>query len=341
MPWIYTPSDGIYGHPQIPPNDYLREITDVASLECLRLDNVHREYPGYGPVVPYRHILPSMFTGARSLRSLTVERFGPDIARLIQLVREEQASIPTSPAPKLDTLQVLEYGRTLRFEEEEDSIMWQEDEEGPVHPIYSVPLHEVGHHWRRLCYSGFSKPRQNPERVVKAAELLRFASQCSELEELAVPIHGRDELEMLKEEVLPKLPHLRVLHLPWGDLADFLEGLDRPQPLSPSGHINDMTEQQQEEFEQPNEKLDQDRERRRFAIVREIFLCHHQLRVEQPGMSPLKYVAINEEAYTREFLPVVPETTRHDTPEVDDSYTLPDRSTVIPGDGGGEESRDS
>lgn len=328
MPWMYTPNP-FYKDRTLRENDYLREITDITSLECLRLDNIQRHYPCYEQVVPYRHIVPSMFTGACNLRSLTVQRLGPDILSLIQLVLHEQASRQISPVPKLDTLQVLLYGRTLRWEEEdfEESIMWDygPDVVDPSVPIYSVPLQDTGYHWKRLCYSGFSKPYLNPERVTKAAELLRYVAQCSKLEELAVPIHSRDELEMLKEEVLPKLPHLRVLHLPWGDLADFLEGLDTPEPLNPSYHIPNFTEQQAEEYEKQNVQIEQDQERRRIAIVRELFLYHHQLRVQHPHMSPLEHVAINEEAYTLE-----PRTQEQDSEEEDNNpYLLPDGSTII------------
>jgi hypothetical protein len=127
---------------------------------------------------------------------------------------------------------VLKYCSKLKTEHSEfnqDHYQWGLGE--PGEPIYSVPLDEAGYDWRRLCYSGFPVSHQTTECLSMAKQLLQqIVSRCSRLEELAIPLHRRDELEILKREVLPRLPRLQVLHLPWSELADLWAHATRKSP---------------------------------------------------------------------------------------------------------------
>ncbi|GAQ03713.1 hypothetical protein ALT_1034 [Aspergillus lentulus] len=204
---------------------YLDDLTDVSHLTSLQLGNMHY-LPFEGPVVPYEPIDPTLFQHATNLRRISVERFGPDILRLVQLLQKVQ-----SP-PRLDALDVLDYLNTLQ----PDSPDFANE---PLHefhtpefvgePIYSVPWDKTGYTWRRLCYSGRVAWNNGNEMLKKSRELLtHFVAQCAALEELITPIHNRDGFDVLKTDVLPRLPSLHTLHLPWPDLAAFVADLEKP-----------------------------------------------------------------------------------------------------------------
>lgn len=185
-------------------------------------------------------------------------------------------------------------------------------------PIYSVPLHETGHAWRRLCYSGPVAWDDSEERLKKSRQLLtHLVARRTALEELIIPIHNRDELDILKTDVLPCLPNLHTLHLPWPDLAPFLSDLETPwhEPY----HLHHMVEEEKERLFQEDRELDGEQEKSRISLVHELFSYHLQLREDRAEMSPLRYIAINRDVYAR-----------HWTDASDEAlYRLNDGSSII------------
>lgn len=286
MPWT---------NPRFEPTaDYLDGLTDLSYLISLRLDNMHYLW-SEGPIVPFESIDPTLFKRAINLKRISVERFGPDILRLVQLLQDVQAPL------KLDALDVLEYGNTLQPDSAPEFL----DEffrpgEYVGEPIYSVPLHETGHAWRRLCYSGPLVWGDSEEELKKSRELLtHFVARCTALEELIIPIHNRDELDILKTDVLPCLPNLHTLHLPWPYLAAFLSDLETPwhHPY----HLHQMSEEEKERLFQEDRLLDREQEKSRISLVHELFSYHLQLREHRAEMSPLQYIAINRDVYARHW----------------------------------------
>ncbi|KAL3457304.1 hypothetical protein BJX64DRAFT_293272 [Aspergillus heterothallicus] len=311
MPWE---------HPSCPDDhDYLSRLTNLDFLETLRLDNMHLHLDGIDVAVPFVPIVPELFSRAVRLKCIIVERFGPDILSLVRIVHEAQMS--QSSHTSLSSLQVLEYGESLHFEGDEP-------ESGGINgysgdPIFSVPLSEAGYSWRRLCYSGFPYNR-DPQRAAYSLDLLRFVAKCSELEELMIPIHNRAEMEFLKMQVLPKLPHLRLLHLPWGNLGKgFLSELECPRP-NPY-HFRRFSEEEKAETIQKNKDIDRELEKQRLGIVHDLFECHLGLRSELPHMAPLAHVAINTDVYARVFIP--PMTGDRDNREAEISSSVGTRDT--------------
>ncbi|KAF7122418.1 hypothetical protein CNMCM5793_000443 [Aspergillus hiratsukae] len=296
-----------------PTADYLDGLTDLSHLTSLRLDNMHYFSSELeGPVVPYESIDPTLFKRAINLKRISVERFGPDILRLVQLLQDVQAPL------KLDALDVLEYGNTLQPDSPPEPTGEFRTAEYVGEPIYSVPLHETGHAWRRLCYSGPLVWDDSKERLKKSRELLtHFVARCTALEELIVPIHNRDELDILKSDVLPCLPNLHTLHLSWPHLAAFLSDLETPwhEPY----HLHHMSEEEKERLFQEDRELDREQEKSRISLVHELFSYHIQLREDRAEMSPLRYIAINRDVYTRYWT---------DAPD-EGLYRLNDGSSIV------------
>ncbi|KAL3496442.1 hypothetical protein BJX62DRAFT_232550 [Aspergillus germanicus] len=319
MPWE---------HPLCPDDhDYLSRLTDLDFLETLRLDNMHLHTDGVGVAVPFVPIVPELFSRAMSLKSITVERLGPDILSLVRIVHEAQ--MPQASHTSLSTLQVLEYGESLYFEGDEPGSV--EMDEYNADPIFSVPLSEAGYSWRRLCYSGFPY-NKDPQRTAYSLDLLRFVANCTGLEELMIPIHNRTEMEFLNTQVLPKLPRLRLLHLPWGDLAEgFLSGLECPRP-NPY-HFRRFNEEEKAETMQKNNEIDRELEKKRLGIVHDLFECHLDLRSELPHIAPLAHVAINTNVYARVFLPPMTGDRGNMAPEIRSSVGTDDTDPYLLSDG--------
>jgi hypothetical protein len=314
-------------------DNYLQEITDVSYLESLRLDNAQIMHPCPEDMFysgwdgRYNHISLEMFRSAKNLRSLMVERLSPDILQLIRLVKDAQGS-----APGLDTLRVLKYCSTLKTAHSEfnqDHYEWGLGE--PGEPIYSVPLDEAGDDWRRLCYSGFPVSHQTTECLSMAKQLLlQFVSRCSRLEELAIPLHRRDELEILKTEVLPRLPRLQVLHLPWSELADFMGLRHREVPVDYWDRRSGGLSEEKHYLMRKDEAYNQKPTKEKILVIRELFEWHQYLRTQQPSMSPLQYIAIDEDAFIR-VSPSEVEKIRNETKFSDDDalYVLSDGSGIV------------
>lgn len=305
MPWTNP-------HFDIP--GYIDDLTDLSHLTSLRLDNMHY-LPFYGPVVPYKPIDPALFQHAINLRRISVERFGPDILCLVQLLQEVQSPL------RLDALDVLEYGNTLQPDSPEfanEPLHEFHTPEFVGEPIYSVPLDKTGNAWRRLCYSGPVAWDNSKEMLKKSRELLtHFVARCKALEELIIPIHNRDEFDILKTDVLPCLPKIHTLHLPWPDLATFLSDLGTPwhEPY----HLHHMSEEEKERLFQKDRELDREQEKSRISLVHELFSYHLHLREDRAGMSPLRYVAIDRDVYARHWT----------NPSAEGLYRLNDGSSII------------
>ena len=309
MPWVDLQSG--------PTTDYIKDLTNLTYLTSLRLDNMHY-FPFYGPVVPYKKIGPSLFRQAINLRNLSVERFGPDILLLVDLLKEVQCP------QKLDTLEVLQYGQTLEIEGQDTPAPWNGEytEHGEYgeygEPIYSVPLYRTGYTWRRLCYSGPVARHDSEESLAMSRDLLRsFVARCTALEELMVPIHTREEFNILKTEVLPSLHRLHTLHLPWGYLADFLSNLETPwhDPYQ----LLHLTEEEKERLFQKDRELDREQEKSRISLIHELFQYHLQLELDQGEISLLLHIAINRDVYARMWT----------GQNRDDLYHLEDGSSII------------
>ncbi|KAL3455484.1 hypothetical protein BJX64DRAFT_272346 [Aspergillus heterothallicus] len=312
----------------LPPENYLEKMIEPGYLQALRLDNAQILTPN--PEDPTKMVcdvgfnpLPaSEFRSATNLKSLTVERLGPDIVDLIRHIKDAQGS-----SPQLDTLRVLRYSSTVFSRHSEIRPQGYSNSRRVGKPIYSVPLHEVGYDWRRLCYSGFPVSFQTFECLEMALDILRYVSRCTKLEELAIPIHRREELDMFKNVVLPRLPHLQVLHLPWSSLSDFM-GTDKnernevvveePQSQAPSAQENgDASSSRDAPCAPPPTK-------ETLSVVQELFDWHAHLRERKPHMARLKYIAVDEHAYTRSEIQNQPGSV------VDgEQYTLSDGSTIV------------
>lgn len=282
-------------HPPGLPANYLDLLTDLSYLTSLRLDNMHH-FQDYPSPVPYAPIDPNLLSKAVNLRELCVERFGPDILRLVQMVHDLQ-----SPSITLDRLAVTAYGRTLCTGNIEDDPDWMSlSEEARAEwyethgvPIYSVPLTRAGHSWRRLCYSGPIPA----ERLTETHDILRdLVAGCTALEELVLPIHSPEELDILKGEVLPCLHRLHTLHIPWGFLEDLHSSLDPQSHRTP--RFSRMSNKERTQWIQDDRENEKKHEMTRIEVVRDLFLCHQKLRSITPDMAPLRYVAINQAAYT-------------------------------------------
>ncbi|KAF7180794.1 hypothetical protein CNMCM7691_010085 [Aspergillus felis] len=305
MPW---------SNPRFDMPGYLDDLTDLSHLTSLRLDNMHY-LPFEGPVVPYEPIDPTLFQHATNLRKISVERFGPDILRLVQLLQEVQSPL------RLDALDVLDYGNTLQPDSPEfanEPLHEFHTPEFVGEPIYSVPLDKTGVAWRRLCYSGPVAWDNSEEMLKKSRELLtHFVARCTALEELIIPIHNRDEFDVLKTDVLPRLPNLHTLHLPWPDLAAFLSDLEKPwhEPY----HLHNMSEEEKERLFQKDRELDREQEKSRISLVHELFSYHLQLREDREEMSPLRYIAIERDVYARHWT----------NPSAEGLYRLNDGSSII------------
>jgi hypothetical protein len=257
-----------------PEDNYFDQLTDLEALKTLCLDNSSLVPEPFD--IPDFEIHASLFSKAKSLKKLSVEQFSADIVELIQLL-----TAPGDRQITLDELEVTRYFETLKTEDDFEDYIPEYGEKR----LYSVPLIEGGFHWRKLSYG--SKIANAPLDTPK--DLLRnFIPQCPGIQELSLPM-SQENLQVFKTHIMPQSKKLYTLTIPRGFVAD-LQIPDSPRPeRGPDGKRRKLDNSIQE--------LELGHEARRIDLAKELFETNRKLILQDPEITPLRYVGIGIHVY--------------------------------------------
>jgi hypothetical protein len=227
--------------PGIRRENYLAKLTDLTTLTALHINNWNAPLD-YEMTVPFQKIDPLLFENAVNLQRVSASRLSEDIVELIQHHCSSQSSgsrgLVEVRVPRFYEMQKTagtsmdyEYSRSIRGD-----------------ALFSRPLSSIApFNGRRLTIgskaNGGGRDLNN--------EVLRYISQCVDLEELVLGLLEPNVLDhepwqYFKQRVLPKLPKLRVLIMPADDM-DLQQTLVPQEPwqrdwsarFGPDGKVTD------------------------------------------------------------------------------------------------------
>jgi hypothetical protein len=91
-----------------------------------------------------------------------------------------------------------------------------------------------------------------------------------------------------------------------------------------------LSEEEKHYFTRKDEAYNQKPTKEKILVVRELFEWHQYLRTQQPDMSPLQYIAIDEDAFIRVFRSEVEEICNEtESSDEDDLHVLSDGSRIV------------
>lgn len=255
-------------------DDYLNQLTDLQTLTDLRLDNSSSITEPFD--LPNFHIFSPVFAKATNLRMLSVERISSDVVGIIHLISGSEKDLQA-----LDSLEVTGYFESLDEGEGEEE--YYDDFRGP--PMFSVPLEQTGYHWRKVsCGTKLeSAPYSEAERLLR-----EFVSQCSEIEELSMPM-DREHLDLFKSDILPRTKRLYALKIPNGDIAKF----------KAPGFIELNREQaiKRIKLDESKEKIKEEHESQTANIAKELFECNRRMMQEDAEITALRSITVGPHTY--------------------------------------------
>lgn len=263
--------------------DYLSRLTDLTSLETIRLDN---DNFGVSRVVQDVPIDASQFSSAIKVRSLTAERLSIDIVELINLLKLndhlEHLALPrfcdTQPRARMD----------------EHNEFWNpdwygEDTDGPPEwdegQLFSQPLEQAGTHWKTVLIGDIFRTSELD------SDVLTCVAQYEQVEELTLPLPV-ESWPKFRDEILPRLRNLKRL---------FLVGGNNACSYGYRGTIleyKDLSTKSEEEIEELVKQRDREFAKHMASFAKEIFKKNRSNIASGDRVALLKYVGLGGFVYT-------------------------------------------